>query len=102
MMDELVAWLKHQNGGLRTYIDFQQRTARLASEQTEHAALFSLLSSLSGRFATSYDGMPLPVEVANKALSRLTTLAETAVTTMKRGPEERLRLLNEIAQADLG
>src|SRR5215218_4196947 len=101
-MDELLAWLKHQNGGLRTYIDFQQRAARLASEQGDHAALFLLLSSLSGRFATSYDGMPLPVEVANKALSRLTSLAETAAARMKRGPDEQLRLLNQIAQADLG
>ncbi len=101
-MDELLAWLKHQNGGLRTYIEFQQRAARLASEQGEHAALFQLLSALSGRFASSYDGMPLPVDVANKALIQLTQLAETAADTMKRPPEDQLRLLNDIAQADLG
>jgi hypothetical protein len=101
-MDELVAWLKHQNGGLRTYVEFQQRAARLASEQAENAAMFHLLSALSGRFASSYDGMPLPVELANKALGQLTALAERASTTTKRSPEDQLRLLNEIAQADLG
>jgi hypothetical protein len=46
--------------------------------------------------------MPLPVEVANKALGQLTSLTETAAHTMKRAPEDQLRLLNEIAQADLG
>ena len=101
-MDELLAWLKQQNGGLGTYIDFQQRAARLASEQREHAALFQLLSSLSGRFASSYDGMPLPVDIANQALTRLTALAEVAAATMNRAPEDQVRLLNEIAQADLG
>src|SRR5215218_292012 len=101
-MDELLAWLKHQNGGLRTYVDFQQRAARLASEQGEHAALFLLLSSLSGRFATSYDGMPLPVDIANKGLTSLTGHVEKAAAAMKRGADDQLRLLNEIAQADLG
>lgn len=101
-MDELLAWLEHQNGGVRTYIEFQQRAARLASEQGEYAAFFQLLSALSGRFASSYDGMPLPVDVANKALLQLTNLANTAAYTMKRPPEEQLRLLNEIAQTDLG
>jgi hypothetical protein len=101
-MDDLLAWLKHQNGGLRTYVDFQQRAARLASEQGEHAALFLLLSSLSGRFATSYDGVPLPVDVANKGLTSLTAYVEKAAAAMKRGADDQLRLLNEIAQADLG
>lgn len=101
-MDELLAWLEHQNGGLRTYIEFQQRAARLASEQSEYAAFFQLLSALSGRFASSYDGMPLPVDVANKTLLQLINLAKAAACTMTLPPEEQLRLLNKIAQTDLG
>jgi hypothetical protein len=101
-MDELLAWLKPQNEGVGTYIDFQQRALQLASEHRENAALFQLLSSLSGRFATSYDGMPLPVDVASPAFVRLTGLVEKAAKMVKSPADAQLRFLNEIAQADLG
>jgi hypothetical protein len=101
-MNELLEWLKQQNGGVATYIGLQQRASRLAAEQPEHAALFQLLSYVSGRFASSYDGMPLPVDVANIAFARIRELVEKAVRMADQTAEERLRLLNEIAQADLG
>ena len=101
-MKELLEWLKQQNGGVATYIGLQQRASRLASEHPEHAAIFQLLSYVSGRFVSSYDGMPLPVDVANVAFARIRDLVAKAAAVEDRTPEERLRLLNEIAQADLG
>jgi hypothetical protein len=101
-MDELLDWLRQQNGGVGTYIGLQQRAVRLARERPEHAALFQLLSLLSGRFASSYDGMPLPVDVANDAFARLTELVQKAARVKNGSPEEQLRSLNEIAQVELG
>ncbi|MBN8944745.1 MAG: hypothetical protein J0H01_34890 [Rhizobiales bacterium] len=101
-MNDLLAWLKLQNTGIGTYIEFQKRTLRLAAGSTEQTALFQLLAQLAGRFVIAYEDMPMDVAIAERALARLTRLVEAAAKSPGLSASEQLRLLNEIASADLG
>lgn len=100
-MDELREWLKSQNGGLGTYLDFQQKSSQLVSLDDRHAALYQLLSAAAGRFIAIYDGMPLPTGVAAEALARLRSLVDAASASAARSAEEQLQVLNQIARTDL-
>lgn len=99
-MEELLGWLREQNGGVATYIGLQQKAAQLASAQPEHAALFTLLSGLAGRFVGAYDGMPLSVDVARTAFDRTLGLVERAAMVMSGPADERLDLLNTVARTE--
>ncbi len=100
-MNELLAWLRDQKGGLRTYQEFRGKALALRAADPENAALARLLADLAGRFADIYDGEPLPVDIANDALARLTAHVEKAARTMGQNPAERLAFLNELAVAEL-
>jgi Ser/Thr protein kinase RdoA (MazF antagonist) len=100
-MKELIAWLKEQNEGVCTYIGIQQRAYGLALSDPDQAALFRLLGALAARFASSYDDMPLPANIARPAFERVMTLVEEALRTMDGTAEEKLAVLNEIARTDL-
>ena len=100
-MDELLDWLCLQKGGIRTYIEFQQRALRLSSTEPEHAALLRLLGDLAGRFVDEYDEQPLPVDVAERALARLASLVRQAARVTTSPPSEQITLLNEIGRAEL-
>lgn len=100
-MDQLIVWLKEQNGGVGTYIGLQQRAHHLALSNPEHAALFQLLGALAARFVSSYDGMPLSVDVARSAFERVSLLIEQAARSMNDTAEGKLKVLNEIARAEL-
>lgn len=100
-MEDLLAWLKEQNGGIGTYFGLQQRAQKFVATDPEHAAVFQLLSNLAGRFASSYEDEPLPVDVAQSALARITELVEQAALSTNSPPEDRLRILNQIASTDL-
>jgi hypothetical protein len=106
-MNELIGWLKDQNEGVCTYTGLQQRAHAMASSNPEassnpdEAALFRLLAALAARFASSYDDMPLPANIARPAFERVMTLAEEALTTVDGTAQEKLAVLNEIARADL-
>ncbi|QCI67608.1 hypothetical protein [Phreatobacter stygius] len=101
-MNDLLAWLKLQNTGIGTYIEFQKRTLRLAAACADQAALFQLFAQLSARFVMTYEDMPMDVAIADHALVRLTRLVEAAAKSPGLSAAEQLRLLNEIASADLG
>jgi hypothetical protein len=100
-MDELVAWLNEQKAGLGTFAAFQEKTLRLASRNGEHVAALHLLSALAGRFTAAYDRMPLGTDVANAALAKLSYLTEAAAAAARGSADEQLRVLNEIARAEL-
>ncbi|TCR61355.1 hypothetical protein [Bosea sp. BK604] len=100
-MNELLNWLLLQKGGIRTYLEFQNRALDLRASEPEHAALLRLLADLAGRFAEAYDGEPLSVDVAERALGQLSALLEKAIAPGAIGPAEHLALLNEIGQAEL-
>src|SRR6516165_6419301 len=100
-MNELLDWLRLQKGGVRTYTQFCQKALALRASQPEHAALARLLADLAGRFADAYDGEPLFLDVAERALNRLTRLVERAVRVSSAGLPEQVALLNEIGLAEL-
>jgi hypothetical protein len=101
-MDELLAWLKEQKAGLGTFAAFQEKAAQLASRDQDHVAAFQLLSGLASRFTSAYDRMPLGTDVANTALATLVRLVEAAATSAHGSAHEQLRVLDEIARAELG
>ena len=102
-MNELLAWLKEQKAGLGTFVAFQERAVQLASRNEDHdVAAFQLLSGLASRFVSAYDRMPLGTDVANTALATLLRLVEAAATSAHGSADEQLRVLDEIARAELG
>ena len=101
-MNELLDWLRLQKGGVGTYTQFCQKALALRASQPEHAALARRLADLAGRFADAYEGEPLPLDVAERALNRLTRLVERAVRVNSLAcRNEQVALLNEIGLAEL-
>jgi hypothetical protein len=100
-MKELLAWLRSQKGGVRTYCEFQRKALALRDRDPENAGLARLLADLAGRFADTFDCRPLSVTVANEALARLTAYVEKATRVTSGTSDERLALLNEIGRAEL-
>jgi hypothetical protein len=99
-MGELLSWLKLQNGGVRTFREFQRKSLALAANEPDHAALLRLLGDLAGRFADAYDGCPLPADVGVCALARLAGLLEKAAEFESAAPGY-LPVLNEAGLAEL-
>jgi hypothetical protein len=56
---------------------------------------------LVGRFIDAYEEMPLNLEVIEEAHKRLVALSDKAARFDALSADERLKLLNEIAAADL-
>jgi len=98
-MNELLDWLRLQKGGVGTYTQFCQKALALRASQPEHAALARLLADLAGRFADAYGGEPLPLDVAERALNRLTRLVESLLI-LTRADSGKFQLAPE--RLDLG
>jgi len=100
-MRELEAWLHGQNGGIRTYLDFQRRCSELGQQDPALAAFYLLLGTAAGRFVAFYDGEPLPVDVAQTSLARLRDLVARSINGWFGSAEQQLAILNDIATTDL-
>ena len=100
-MNELLDWLRLQNGGVRTFAEFRHKALALRAVDPEHAALARLLGDLSGRFADTYEDQPLSIDVADHAFAQLTALVREAAELGAAEPAEQLRLLNEIGRSEL-
>jgi len=100
-MRELEAWLHGQNGGIRTYVDFQRRCSELGRQDPALAAFYSLLGTAAARFVAFYDGEPLPVDVAQTSLAQLRDLVARSVNGWLGTAEQKLAILNDIANTDL-
>ena len=100
-MEELSIWLEEQNGGMRTYLDFQQKVSRLSKSDASNGALYALMGLVAQRFYQAYDGEPLPVDAANEALARLRSIVADARRAMQSSAQDQLRLLNELAGLEL-
>lgn len=100
-MEELFAWLNDQNGGMRTYLEFQQKVSLLSKRDASHGALYALMGLVAQRFYQAYDGEPLPVDAAHKALASLRAVVSDATRVMHSDAQDQLRLLNELAGMEL-
>lgn len=100
-MDELLHWLKQQNSGIRTFSGYQQRAIALGETDQANAAHYALLSALAGQFVSSYDGAPLPADVAMRAYARLVSHTEEAQKSIADSASGKLAFLNTIAAAEL-
>lgn len=100
-MKTLLQGLRLENGGLRAFAEFQQKALTLCSSEPEHAALMRLLADLAARFVDAYNDEPLPADVAERAIARLTDLVEKAARAWSASPSEQLALLNSIGLAEL-
>jgi hypothetical protein len=99
-LKELRNWLAEQKGGVRTYMEVQQRLETMGLD-AKHPALTRMLADLAGRFIDVYDGEPLVVGVAETALARLTALVEAAAALPEGDAAQELQLLNEIGRTEL-
>jgi hypothetical protein len=100
-MEELSIWLEDQNGGMRTYLEFQQKVSILSKRDASNSALYALMGLVAQRFYQAYDGEPLPVDAANEALARLRAVVADARQAMQASAQDQLRLLNELAGLEL-
>lgn len=100
-MDELLDWLRQQNAGVRVFSQFCEKALALRAKDPQHAALARLLASVAGNFSESYFGEPLELDVAQRALARLTDLVEKAVQANSAGLPQQIAVLNQIAITDL-
>ena len=100
-MEELSIWLEEQNGGMRTYLDFQQKVSILSKSDASNGALYALMGLVAQRFYQAYDGEPLPVDAANEALARLRSIVADARRAMQSSAQDQLQLLNELAGLEL-
>ena len=95
-MNELLDWLRQQTASVRVFSQFCEMALALRARRLEHAALARLLANLAGDFSEAYFGEPMTLDVAERALARLTKLVEKAVRASSAGPEQQMALLNEI------
>lgn len=99
-MNELLNWLRGQTGSVRVFSQFADKALALRAKDPEHAALMRLLADLAGNFSDAYFGEPLPLDVAEQALARLTGLVEKAVQAHSAGLPQQMALLNEIGRLE--
>ena len=100
-MVELHSWLSGQHPGLKTYVALQQKTNELAQSDTEHRAVYKLLSSILDPFIASFDEEPLPAGVAETTFQRLLSVVRDADNAISLAPDQQIRVLNKIASVDL-
>jgi hypothetical protein len=100
-MQELLDWLRQQNGSVRVFSRFSEMALALRVKEPEHAALARLLADLAGNFSEAYYGEPLPLDVAERALARLTELVAKGVQANATGLPQQMALLNEIGASEL-
>lgn len=100
-MKEIHTWLSTQHNGLKTYTAFQSKMLQLATEQKQNAALLHLLAMLADNFISFYDESPLPVDVADRAFTKLKELVEKSAHWESMSDADRIALLNEIARTEL-
>jgi hypothetical protein len=100
-MQELLEWLRQQNGSVRVFSHFSEMALALRAKEPQHAALARLLADVAGNFSEAYYGEPLPLDVAKRALARLTELVEKGVNANAAGLPQQMALLNEIGLMEL-
>ncbi len=100
-MNDLLGWMRKQNGGAHTYLEFQKRLQTIRLRDQESAAMARLLADLAERFVDAYDGEPLPAGIASQAYDRLLAYVERAVTLEAAGAAERIACLTELGSAEL-
>ncbi len=100
-MEELLNWLRQQNSSVRVFSQFSEKALALRAAEPEHAAMARLLADLAANFSEAYYGEPLPLDVAERALARLTELVDKAVRANAAGLPQQIALLNEIGRIEL-
>jgi hypothetical protein len=94
-------WLAEQHPGLRTYKSFREKALQLSVVDTSHSALYRLLANMAEHFVVTFDGEPLPVDVAQRAFSTFRDLVEEGDRSMAGSVEQQLAALNKIAATKL-
>lgn len=100
-MNDLSEWLEQQNGGIRTYTEFQRKAYVLARENSADAALLALLGGVAARFAARFEGEPLSVDDAAEAITQFKRILHKAITVAAGNVTEKMDFANDIATYDL-
>jgi hypothetical protein len=97
-MNDLHTWLSQQHHGLRTFRTFQQKLDDVCRDYPDQRALCRLLNTVVGSYVDTFDEEPLPVEVADRAYSRLLDVASLDFSA---SADRRLADANRVAALDL-
>lgn len=100
-MENLESWLREQSGGIATYEEFQRKCSELLRADSQHGAIYVLLSAAAARFVIFYDGLPLPVDVAQSSIAALRRLVAAGQSALAGSDAEQLAFLNRLALVDL-
>ena len=100
-MTELHTWLSVQHPGLRTYKTFQQKTMQLARLTWNIGRCTNSCHRSSIPYIDSFDGEPLPADVAEISFGRLRAVVRDAENSIALAPLDQVKVLNEIAAVEL-
>jgi hypothetical protein len=100
-LSNLLDWLSTQKGGVATFYEFERRSLALRADNQGHSALLRLLADIAGRFADLFDGEPLEVSTASRALETLTGYMRQAENLKPGQAQAHLELLNQIGLIEL-
>jgi hypothetical protein len=100
-MGELYDWLSRQHAGLKTFKAFRQNMLDHVARDTPHRALYRLLAGVTEDYIGRYDGEAVPVDVADQTYRHMLEIVARAENAMTAPPTEQLKILNELAAAEL-
>ena len=100
-MNELYEWLEGQNGGMRTYTEFQRQAYSIAGQDMKNSAILALLGAVASRFAGRFEGEPFSVDEASAALEQFKAIVKDAIAATGKSDIEQLAFANSIATFDL-
>jgi hypothetical protein len=98
---DLLAWLESQPSRVGTHTVFREAARSLAASQKEYAALLILLVTLSKRFTTFFEDVPVTVHTIDTAQQKLVEYFRLGLRGAAGRADDYLAILNEIALGNL-
>jgi hypothetical protein len=98
---DLLTWLESRPSRVGTHTAFREAARSLATSQREHAALLILLVTLSKRFTTFFEDVPITVQTMDTAQRKLVELFRLGLSKSAATADDKLETLNQIALGNL-
>jgi hypothetical protein len=100
-MNDVLAWLKTQHHGLRTFRALNERLEALADHDSDNRALYRVVSAPIERFLVAFDDEIMSSETAERAYRDVIAVLEKAATALNASPAQKVEIMNSLAAAEL-
>ena len=102
MLSNIIQAFESRNPGVASFETFAGDCMAEMANDPANAGLYLLLGVTAKQFYDQFADQPLTVSVANERKDALLALAQDAAAALEKPAEERLQVLNRIAQAGFG